>query len=294
MISKKILYLVLLLLSLSLATAVNVSTDKTEYSSSEIVTANITSCMGTSITKFTNPSGTLVDIKSGQNNWTTTYHTSSNSTSGKYTVSSSCSNGLAEAKFCVNAPGCLVEEEQACISDFDCGEWSACGIDGLERRTCTDKNNCEFDREETQACTAACQESWTCLSWSACQNGIQTKTCYDQNNCGTVLNRPVGQQTCQEFPAPTSTPTSAPPVEEESFFAKNLGLIIAVALAVVLLVLGLLYYFKWKGKEADFGEVDAWISSEREKGVSDEDIRLSLQKRGWEEKDIKAAFKKLK
>jgi len=294
MISKKILYLVLLLLSFSLVAAVNVSTDKTEYSSSEIVTANITSCMGTSITKFTNPSGTLADIKSGQSNWTTTYHTSSNSASGKYTVSSSCSNGLAQAKFCVNAPGCLEEPVEECISDWDCGEWSACGVDGLERRTCTDKNDCEAAKEETQACNAVCQESWTCLSWSTCQNGIQTKTCYDQNNCGTVLNKPVGQQTCQEFIEQPSTADTKPTEEEGSFFAKNKGLIIAVVLAAVLLALGLLYYFKWRGKEADFGEVDEWISSEREQGVSEEDIRLSLQKRGWEEKDIKAAFKKLK
>src|SRR3989344_8171566 len=132
MMSKKMLITVLVLLSLSLAAAVNVSTDKVEYGDSEIVTANISSCMGTSITKFTNPSGTLVDIKSGQSNWTTTYHTSSNSASGKYTVSSSCSNGLAQAKFCVNAPGCLEEPVEECISDWDCGEWSSCSVGGLE------------------------------------------------------------------------------------------------------------------------------------------------------------------
>ena len=108
------------------------------------------------------------------------------------------------------------------------------------------------------------------------------------------MNKPVGQQSCQEFALePTPTP-SRPAVEEESFFAKNKGLIIAVVLAVVLLAAGLLYYFKWKGKEASFEEVREWMGSEREQGVSDEDIRIALQKRGWEEKDIKAAFKKLK
>ncbi|MEK6939101.1 MAG: hypothetical protein AABX31_00080 [Nanoarchaeota archaeon] len=289
--SKTILCFVLLLLSFSLAAAVNVSTDKTEYNRGEIVTANISSCEGTSITKFLNPAGNLVDIKSGQGNWTTTYHTYSDPAAGKYTFSTSCSNGLAQANFCVNASGCL--EAVECVSDWDCGEWSSCGVDALERRTCTDKNNCEVDREETQACTA-CQESWTCLSWSTCINGIQTRTCYDQNNCGTVLNKPVGQQSCQEFAEqPTTTPTK-PVVEEESFFAKNKGLIIAVALAAVLLAVGLLYYFKWKGKEASFAEVREWMSSEREQGVSDENIRSALEKRGWAEKDIKAAFKKLK
>ncbi|MDO8510902.1 MAG: hypothetical protein Q7S55_01930 [Nanoarchaeota archaeon] len=290
---KIILYLVLLLLSLSLVTAVNVSTDKTDYSSGEIVMATIGSCLGTSITKFTNPDDNLVDIKSGEGNWSTTYNTASDSAKGKYTVSTSCSNGLAQANFCVDAPGCL-EVEEVCVPDFDCGEWSACGVDELERRTCTDKNNCEADKEETQACTAACQESWTCLSWSACQNGIQTRTCFDQNNCGTALNKPAGQQSCQEFPAPAPTPALAEPAEEESFFAKNKGLVIAVVLSAVLLVLGLLYFFKWRGKGVDFAEVEEWMSSEREKGTSDEDIRIALQKRGWEEKDIKAAFKKLK
>ncbi len=293
---KIILHLVLLLLSLSLVAAVNVSTDKTDYNSGEVVTAAVDNCIGTSIAKFLNPGGNLVDIKSGQSNWSATYHTSSDTTEGKYTVSTSCSNGLAEADFCVDAPGCL-EVEEVCVSDWDCGEWSACGVDQLEVRTCTDKNYCELDREESRACTAvtaeACQESWTCLSWSTCQNGIQTRTCYDQNNCGTILNKPAGQQSCQESAALKSETIPAKAVEE-SFFAKNKSLIIAVVLAAVLLGLGLLYYFKWKGKEASLADARDWVSSEREKGISDENIRIALQKRGWEEKDIKAAFKKLK
>ncbi|MBI2125625.1 hypothetical protein HYU08_03660 [Candidatus Woesearchaeota archaeon] len=287
--TKTMLYLVLLLLSFSLAAAVNVSTDKNEYSSSEIVTANITSCVGTSITKFLNPNGNLVDLKSGQNNWTTNYHTSSSNASGKYTVSTSCSNGLAQVKFCVNAPGCLVEEDQEeeCIPEWDCGEWSSC-VGQAEKRTCIDKNDCKGDREETRICTA-CQESWTCLGWSDCQDGVRTRTCYDQNSCGTTLNKPTDEQACQE-PAPQVPEL----VEEESFFTKNKGLIIAVALAAVLLIITLVYFWKWKGKEASLAEVREWMSLEREKGVSDEDIHGALEKRGWLEKDIKRAFKKLK
>ena len=291
MIARKIVYLVLIFLSLSLASAVNVSTDKSEYSAAEIVTASIDTCSGTSIAKFQNPDDRLVDLKSGQDNWSTTYHTSSDPSKGKYTLSISCSNGLAQANFCVDAPGCLAENE-VCTSDWDCGLWSSCGTDQLERRTCTDKNNCAADKEETRACSV-CQESWSCLSWSACQGGLQTRTCYDQNNCGSILNKPADQQACQEI-AQQPTPTITEPVTEESFFSKNMGLIIAVVLAAILLVVGLLYYFKWKGKEMSFAEVREWIGLEREKGTSDEDMRISLQKRGWEEKDIKAAFKKSK
>ena len=158
MVRCKLLYFVLLLLSLSLVAAVNVSTDKTEYNSGEIVTANVGDCVGTSITKFLNPSGNLVDIKSGEGNWSTSYHASSDLTKGKYTVSASCSNGLAQENFCVDASGCL--EEVVCEPAFECGEWSSCGLDNLERRTCTDKNKCEAPEEETRPC-AACQESWT-------------------------------------------------------------------------------------------------------------------------------------
>ncbi len=293
MIFKKILIAVLVLLSISLVAAVNVSTDKIEYNRGEVVTANISSCVGTSIIKFMNPNDNLVDIKSGQGNFSITYHTSSDLTKGKYTVSTSCSNGPALANFCVDAPGCLTEKEE-CISDWDCAEWSSCGVDQLERRSCTDKNNCEADKDETKSCDTACQESWSCLSWSTCQNGIQVRTCYDQNSCETNLNKPDLQQACQEFVSPEPSPTPTESAVEESFFQKNKGLVIAVILAVILLVLGLLYFFKWKGKEASFSEVKEWMSSEREKGVSDDDIRSALEKRGWEEKDIKAAFKKLK
>ena len=291
MVRGKLLYFVLLLLSLSLVAAVNVSTDKTEYSSSEVVTANVSDCVGTSITTFRNPADKVADIKSGEGNWSTSYHASSDPAKGKYTVSVSCSNGLAQENFCVDAPGCL--EEAVCEPAFECGKWSGCGLDNLERRTCTDKNKCEASKEETRSCTV-CQESWTCLSWSTCVNGIQTRTCYDQNSCGTVLNKPVGQQSCQEFIEQPTTAETKPTVEEESFFSKNKGLIIAVVLAAVLLALGLLYYFKWKRKEASFAEVREWMSSEREQGVSDEGIRSALVKRGWAEKDIKAAFKKLR
>ena len=43
-----------------------------------------------------------------------------------------------------------------------------------------------------------CTESWSCSSWGSCSNGNQARTCSDSNNCGTVLNKPVLTQTCDE------------------------------------------------------------------------------------------------
>ena len=286
MVRCKLLYFVLLLLSLSLVAAVNVSTDKTEYNSGEIVTANVGDCVGTSITKFLNPSGNLVDIKSGEGNWSTSYHASSDLTKGKYTVSASCSNGLAQENFCVDASGCL--EEVVCEPAFECGEWSSCGLDNLERRTCTDKNNCEAPEEETRPCTV-CQESWTCFSWSECQNGIQTRTCYDQNSCGTTVEKPAAQQACEEF-EPYVPP--AEPVKEGTFFQKYGAWIIGVAVVIVLAVLAFLALRFFKPK--DLTELTDWIEKERGKGLSDEEIRSRVAEAGWMEKDVKAAFKKLK
>lgn len=288
---KKLLYVVLLLLSLSLAAAVNISTDKTEYDNGEIVTANISSCTGISITKFLNPDGDLADIKSGQGNWAATYHTSSDSTAGKYTISTSCSNGLAQANFCVDAPGCLAEEEEECISDWDCEEWSDCGMDQLERRTCVDKNNCKADQEETKVC-AVCQESWACLSWSGCQNGVQTRTCYDQNNCGTFLNKPAGQQICEVILPKPSVPLAKSPIAKETFFQKYGTWVVGVAVAAVLAVLVLLALRFFRPK--NLAGLQDWIGEEREKGLSDDEMRRRASAAGWTDKDIKAAFKKLK
>lgn len=287
--SKIICVLVMLLLSAFAVTAVDVSTDQEEYDDGEIVNATVANCAGTSIVKFLDPSGTLVDIKSGEGNWSASYHTSSSSANGKYKVTSSCSNGMSEANFCVDAPGCLEEEEEECISEWDCGEWSSCGVDKLERRTCVDLNDCEADREETKSCS--CQESWTCLSWSTCQNGIQTRTCYDQNTCGTTASKPAVQQSCVDVPLQTTTEETT---EEEGFFSQNKGLVIAVIIALILTAAAIVYFWKFKKQESSFAEARSWVREEKEKGVSDEDIRIALKKQGWQEKDIKSVFKKLK
>jgi len=50
----------------------------------------------------------------------------------------------------------------------------------------------------------ACQENWTCGSWSACAaSSTQTRACADSNTCGTVLNKPAENQSCVYMPSCT-------------------------------------------------------------------------------------------
>jgi hypothetical protein len=42
----------------------------------------------------------------------------------------------------------------------------------------------------------ACTEDWTCISWSACTDGIQNRTCTDGNKCGTTTSKPAEKQAC--------------------------------------------------------------------------------------------------
>jgi peptidoglycan/xylan/chitin deacetylase (PgdA/CDA1 family) len=43
-----------------------------------------------------------------------------------------------------------------------------------------------------------CIEDWTCLDWSECSDGMQDRACFDLNSCGTVSNKPVESQECEQ------------------------------------------------------------------------------------------------
>ena len=111
--NKIILLGFVLLLSLSLVEAVNVQTDKTDYAFGNIVTIVISDCTGSSLARILNPNGELVDIKAGDGNWNTMYNTQSDQVRGKYTISTSCTNGMKEKEFCLDSPGCIPEAEVA-------------------------------------------------------------------------------------------------------------------------------------------------------------------------------------
>ncbi len=328
---KFILFTVLFLLSISLVAAVDVSTSKTDYASGETAIASISGCAGTSIVEFLNPGGILVDIKSGQGSWTVPYNTLSDSEDGKYTVTASCSNEQAQANFCVDAQGCLgqapvteekklTEEEQqklteeekkkkekTCTPDWSCNVWSFCGPDSLQKRSCTDRNNCKAPKDETRPC-APCQESWICSEWSECQVGSQSRVCYDEHFCETTNYQPHSQKGCEVFfppgPEPDRISFQLPPpyapaaaAEEESFFQKYklylLGLLIAAVLTAIILLA--IHYFKPKKVAYNINELKQWVRKEKEMGTSDENIREILkQNTGWTDEEIDMAFESLR
>ena len=319
---KLFLFAVLFLLSFSLAAAVpQVSTNKVEYSGSEVVTAAITNCAGTSLAEFRNPGGDVADIKTGKDSWSASYNTLSDSADGKYKVDVTCTNGEAAANFCVDAPGCIPAAEvpttagagggTTCTPKWSCREWSYCGPQLTQTRSCTDLNNCKPARDETRLCEA-CQESWTCSLWTECSRGLQTRACYDEHLCDTTNNKPAIQKGCAEaepFPQPAQVsyqlpPPPAPALVQPSFFSKllsvwnNYKLYILGGLAAV--VLGMLiflaiHFLKPKKVAYNINELKQWVRKEKEMGTSDADIRQILkQNTGWSDEEMDMAFESLR
>src|SRR3989344_1728727 len=317
---KLFLFIAIFVLSFSLVSAVQVSTNKVEYNGGQTVTATITECVGTSLVEFKNPSGTVVDVKAGKDSWSASYNTLSDSANGKYAVEATCTNGVAQDNFCVDAPGCIPAELAAttttagggttCTSNWSCNEWSYCGPTLTQTRSCIDLNNCRAAREESQPCQA-CQESWVCSVWNACSAGSQTRACYDEHFCETTNSKPAIQKGCTEadpFPAPARISAQLPPpyvpppaVVQQSFFSKVWDnykyYIIGGAAAIVLAALVLLAILIFMPKKIAYNlnELKQWVRKEKEMGTSDSDIREILkQNTGWTDDEISMAFESSK
>ncbi|MDP3698941.1 MAG: hypothetical protein Q8R47_05110 [Nanoarchaeota archaeon] len=321
---KIVLLIVLFLLSFSLVAAVDISTSKTDYSGGETVTVTITDCAGTSIVEFHNPGGNVVDIKSGEGSWSTSYNTLSDSADGKYMIEATCTNGAAPPKnFCVDAPGCVssvppppdspsvpVSSQaggSACNPNWSCDAWSFCGPNLMQTHSCIDLNNCQAAKEESRPCEA-CLESWVCSVWNECSAGAQTRACYDEHFCETTNLKPALQKGCNAadpVPPPVRISTQLPPpyvpqapaVVQQSFFSKAwdnykyyiLGGAAAIALAV--LVLLALHIFMPKKVAYNLNELKQWVRKEKQMGTADPDIREILkQNTGWTDQEIDMAF----
>ncbi len=308
-------FIVLFVLSFSLAAAVQVSTNKVDYSSGQTVTVTVSDCVGNSIVEFRNPSGTVVDIKAGKDSWSTSYNTLSDSADGKYAVEATCTNGAAQNNFCVDAPGCVPATTTtsnagggfSCTPNWSCNDWSYCGPTLTQTRSCTDVNNCQVPKEESRPCEA-CQESWVCSIWAACSAGSQTRACYDEHFCETTANKPAIQKGCNEVdpvPPPSRISTQLPPpyvpqapaVAQQSFFSKVwddykyyiIGGVGAILLAIIILVT--IHFLVPKKVAYNINELKQWIRKEKEMGTSDADIREILkQNTGWTDEEIDMAF----
>lgn len=323
-------------LLLSLVSAVQVSTNKNDYNSGEIVSITVSDCVGTSILKIRNPEPSLdtVDIKAGEDSWSTSYNTLSDSADGKYTVSVSCTNGPATTNFCVNSPGCLGVQAQeeaeevvlpdeelpvggrglTCLPQWSCSEWSFCNAQLQETRDCIDLKACSPPKEETRPCDQ-CLESWICSLWSECSNGLNARNCVDEHACGTVQLKPGLQKSCQQASAPgpqprqissqLAPPSFAPPVQpkaEKSIFRTlwedyRLFLILSVVglIALVVVVIVMTRLLKPQHFAYNLNELKEWVKKESAMGTSTEDIRTILkQHTGWKDDEIDQAFENLR
>ncbi|MDO8510905.1 MAG: hypothetical protein Q7S55_01945 [Nanoarchaeota archaeon] len=323
---KKLLaFIALFLLSFSVVAAVDVSvsTNKLEYSSGQTVTATISNCIGTSIVEFRNPSGDLVDIKTGTGSWSTTYNTLSDTEDGKYKVEATCTNGEGYNNFCVDASGCLPAAPSStntttgttgsgggttCTPNWSCDEWSFCGPALTQTRSCTDLTDCQAEKEESRSCET-CLESWVCSIWNTCSAASQTRICYDEHECGTTGSKPALQKGCSQadpFPAPARVSTKlpppyVPPVAQQSFLSMlwdDYKLYIIGGLAAIVLVAAIIltiYFLVPKKVAYNINELKQWVRKEKETGTSDADIREILkQNTGWDDEEIDVAFESSK
>lgn len=313
-----IFFFVTFLLLISLAAAVEVSTDKSEYSSGDKVLITLSSCSGTPIVDIKNPSGDVVDIKSGL---TATYNTLSDSADGKYTVTATCTNGEVQKNFCVDAPGCLSTTSTtttgggkgggtSCNPKWSCSDWSYCGPELIQTHSCIDLNNCKAPIDEIQPCDA-CEESWVCSSWAECSYGSQNRACYDEHSCETTNSKPAIQKRCTEadpFPLPAKISTQLPPpfvpqapVVQQSFFSRLwnnyssyiIGGAAAILLAIIIILA--IIFLKPKKVAYNINELKQWVRKEKEMGTSDADIlQILKQNTGWTDEEIEMAFESLK
>ena len=108
---KNILFLILTILILvSLVNAVEIETDKDEYSSNKIVEISISDCARTSLFLMSNIYTDLIVVEQGYGSWDTYYNTNSDPYSGSYNLEVKCADGTSKTvKICINSPGCSTE-----------------------------------------------------------------------------------------------------------------------------------------------------------------------------------------
>lgn len=92
-------------------------------------------------------------------------------------------------------------------SDWSCGNWSSCNVEGVQSRSCRLLNDCENPESvkpnENKECIPTCREDkWQCGQWSSCSgSGQQTRICIKSYDCPLIENeKPATEQNCTYVP----------------------------------------------------------------------------------------------
>ena len=327
-------FAIVFLFSFSLVLATSIQIDRTEYTQGEILTATIQECPSGSVLQIYNsniPVPDLIYVSQGERQWQATYNTNSDSSDGRYLLFASCEDGtVIQQAFCVDAPGCIATEEEeeeeemsgnatssssqgsgggGCTRRWSCpNQWNYCNATLQQSKSCTDLNRCnrqKLTKIEVQSC-AACEESWICTPWNACQNGQHTRNCVDEHACRTIMQKPSFQKSCTAAasgPVPARIEPQLPVMQQSlpsstvSWWDKHKVWFIAVPfliIAIVLLILGARHLLKSRPVEYNVDELKAWVRKEQQMGTSVKDIKEILrQHTRWSAGEVEGVLGKL-
>jgi len=151
-----------------------------------------------------------------------------------------------------------------------------------------------------------CTESWVCGAWDECFGGTQVRTCFDERECNTFLIKPDESKICESVstgPTPARTSNAIPPltrtaptVEEPSSFTDNLGLLIGIPVALLILI-ALIIFFVWRShhkvKAENFDELEKYVAEEMQAGYTEEQIEQNLAQAGWQKHEVDEVFERL-
>jgi hypothetical protein len=314
---KILLYLVVFSISLSLAAAVTITTDKTDYSSGDTVTITITECTANSILRVIDSGDRLVDIKSGDDNWDTTYNTQSSSADGVYTIKVSCTNDAAEKEFCVDDNGCVEGGGGNAVAGGDDNDGDSGRDDGSRnvgsdggsysggghlikiRNTSDNSSELISGSENGLVGSTQCPSNSQLISGKCvCDEGLRMSgtRCVQQGQLG---NRDGQQDGGTSSASKTSSTSEASAGFSFTQLWEDYTLyFIAVPSAIVLIILAFFITKLFMNRSQKFAykphELREWVQHERAAGSSNEEIVEVLEDHtGWKKEKILHTFPSL-
>lgn len=108
--------------------------------------------------------------------------------------------------------------------------------------------------EEMTTTVETCQEKWTCIEWSECEEGVQTRTCTDENECGTDLYKPFESQPCATRKAEEGSLEKIISPITGLFTSATMPIIIGLVIVIIILVVYVLRKIRSKGEAEEKSE----------------------------------------